>query len=76
MLCDVKFLSSAGRPFLIVATKSDRLSSNKLHNIAQTLLGEFAGPRVIPYSSKTGLGKDELWQEIKTAIENHPVPAL
>jgi len=72
----VQFLSSAGRPYLIVATKSDRLSSHKLHTISETLLGEFAGPRVIPYSAKTGLGKDELWQEIRSAIENHPAPTF
>jgi GTP-binding protein len=69
-----QFLSSAGLPYVIVATKSDRLSSNKLHTISETLLGEFAGSRVIPYSAKTGLGKDELWQEIRSAIENHPAP--
>ena len=72
----VQFLSSAGRPFIIVATKSDRLSSNKLHSISQTLLGEFAGPRVIPYSAKTGLGREDLWREIRFAVENHSASTL
>jgi GTP-binding protein len=72
----VEFLSRTGRPFLIVATKSDRLSSNKLRSTAETLAGELAGPRIIPYSAKTGLGKDELWQEIRSAVENHRAAAL
>jgi GTP-binding protein len=72
----VEFLSMNGRRFLIVATKSDRLSGNKLRSVSQTLLGEFAGPRLIPYSSKTGLGRDELWQEIRSAVENHRAATL
>jgi len=72
----IRFLGQAGRPYIIVATKSDRLSSNKLHSLSRTLLEEFVGPRVIPYSSKTGMGKDELWREIRTAMENHSAPTL
>src|SRR5580765_923994 len=35
------FLASTGRPFLIVGTKSDRLSGNQLRNSLQTLARDF-----------------------------------
>jgi hypothetical protein len=27
--------------------------------------------RVVAYSAKTGAGREELWQEIRQAVENH-----
>jgi GTP-binding protein len=64
-----EFLAAAGRPFVIVATKADRLSGNQLHNALQSLSREFDAARVLPFSAKTGLGRDELWQEIRRAAE-------
>ena len=63
------FLSSAARPFMIVATKSDRLSGNQLRNALRTLASEFPQTRMIPYSAKTGAGRDELWREIRQAVQ-------
>jgi GTP-binding protein len=63
------FLATVGRPFLIVATKSDRLSHNQLQNSLRTLNQEFAGAKVLPYSARTGAGRNELWQEIRTATK-------
>ena len=59
------FLSEIKRPTLIVATKSDRLSGNRLHNALQALDQEYPESRILPYSAKTGAGRQELWQEIR-----------
>jgi GTP-binding protein len=65
------FLSSSGRPFLIVGTKSDRLSGNRLHNSLQALSREFPQTRILPFSAKSAAGREELWQEIRAAVESH-----
>jgi GTP-binding protein len=65
------FLSSSGRPFLIVGTKSDRLSGNRLHNSLQALGQEFPQTRILPFSAKSASGREELWKEIRAAVENH-----
>ena len=71
-----EFLSASGRPFVIVATKSDKLSGNQLQNALHSFLKEFAGARILPFSAKTGAGRDELWKEIRSAAEAHqPVPS-
>src|SRR5216683_7603865 len=57
------FLAGIGRPTLIVATKSDRLSSNQLHNALRVLARDHPEARILPYSAKTGGGRQELWQE-------------
>jgi GTP-binding protein len=65
----VQFLATSGRPFLVVGTKSDKLSGNQLHNSLQSLAQEFASTRVLPFSARTGAGREELWQEIRAAIQ-------
>ena len=59
------FLSASGRQVLLVATKSDRLSNNQLNNVLRTLGQEYPTARLLPYSSKTGAGRDELWKKIR-----------
>ena len=66
----LEFLVSTGRPFLIVGTKSDRLSGNQLHNSMQALTREFPQARIVPFSAKSAAGHEELWKEIRTAVEN------
>ena len=66
----LEFLSASGRPFLIVATKSDRLSANQLRNSLQTLTQEYPETRIVPYSARRGTGREELWQEIRLAVES------
>ena len=65
----IEFLSATGRPFLIVATKSDRLSGNQLQGALRTLEQRYPGARVVPFSAKSGAGKDLLWGEIRRAAE-------
>ena len=65
----VEFLSSRGRPYAIVATKCDRMSGNELSRAMRTLGEEYPGVPMIPFSAKTGVGKDELWEQIRSAAE-------
>ena len=69
----LSFLTAVGRPFLIVATKSDRLSGNQLRNALQELAQSYPQARILPFSAKTGDGKDELWQAIRQATEGSGV---
>ncbi len=65
----IEFLKTSGRNFLIVATKSDRLSGNQLQNALRTFTQAFSESRVMPYSARTGAGKHELWQEIRSSMK-------
>ena len=64
----VEWLRKAGREFIIVATKADRLSGNKLKQSVSALEEEL-GTKPLVYSSKTGAGKDELWKLIRNHVK-------
>ena len=68
------FLSASGREFLLVATKSDRLSNNQLNAALRTLTQEYPAARPLAYSAKTGVGRDELWKQIRQ-VAQQPVAA-
>lgn len=61
-----------GLPVCIVATKSDKLSRSRVpqhvKQIRQTLAAPDSVP-VIPFSSETGAGRDELWARILEAAK-------
>jgi GTP-binding protein len=61
------FLSTLGRDYLLVATKSDRLSNQQLQNSLRTLAQEYPAARLLSYSAKSGAGRDELWKQIRQA---------
>ena len=63
----LEFLSATGRRFVVVATKSDRLSGNQLRNSLDTLGREYPQAHILPYSAKTSAGRDELWRELRDA---------
>lgn len=57
------------KPHLIVATKSDKLSSNKLRNSLKEIEKQFPeSAKIIAYSSETGKGRDEVWRAIERAL--------
>lgn len=64
----LEFLVKAQRKFLIVATKSDRLSGNQLRPALKKYAEEFPQAQIVAYSARTGVGRDELWKEIRQAI--------
>ena len=63
------FLNASGREFLLVATKSDRVSNNTLNNALRTFSDKYPAARLLPYSSKTGVGRDELWKHIRQVAQ-------
>jgi len=65
----LQFLAESGRPFVIVGTKSDRLSGNQLRNSLHTLAREFPQAKIVSFSARTGAGREELWREIRAAVE-------
>ena len=66
-LAMMEYLVAAEQPFIIVATKYDKLNATEKRKIAEIFENEelcsYAGT-IINYSSVSGLGKDELWREI------------
>jgi GTP-binding protein len=70
----MEFLAVKGRPYVIVATKSDRLSGNQLRQAMHTLREAYAGAPMVAFSAKSGAGKDELWQQLRGAVK--AVPAV
>jgi GTP-binding protein len=64
------FLRSAGRDFLVVATKADKLSGNKLRSALAALARDHGIDTLLPYSAKTGDGRTELWREIRSRIDS------
>src|SRR5215472_9034650 len=64
----IDFLRGAQRDFLIVATKSDKLSGNKLRSALAALAREHAVESVLAYSARTGAGRNELWRAIRARM--------
>lgn len=65
----MEFLQSAGRPFVMVGTKADKLSGNTLRKALDAFKHDMPDLRIVPYSARTGAGRDDLWHEIRTAIQ-------
>ena len=65
----LQFLSECGRSALIVGTKADKLSGNALRKSLDAFAQVLPGVPIVPYSARTGAGRDELWREIRAAIE-------
>jgi GTP-binding protein len=63
------FLSSTGRDFVVVGTKSDRLSNNQLNNALRALGAQYPSARLLAFSSKTGSGREELWKQIREVAQ-------
>src|ERR1700730_10172707 len=64
----LEFLKSIQRPFLMVGTKADKLSGNTLRKSIDAFTRHMPKLRIVPFSARTGLGRDELWQEIRVVI--------
>lgn len=65
----IEWLQSHDRELLVVATKSDRLSSNQLAKTLALLRREHQVERIVPCSAKTRMGIAELWQQIRSVAE-------
>jgi GTP-binding protein len=69
----MEFLNVIGRDFVVVATKSDRLSGNQLRNALKVLSDDYSSAVILPYSAKTGVGRDDLWKQIRLAVKQNDV---
>jgi GTP-binding protein len=72
----LSFLNASGRDFLLIATKSDRLSNNQLRNALKSLAETYPTATVIPFSAKTGAGRDEVWKKIRQSAAEFPAAAF
>jgi GTP-binding protein len=64
-----EWLRHHDRPYLVVATKADRISNNQLHKAIANLseaLGVACGA-ILPFSAKSTRGHTELWRAIQSA---------
>lgn len=66
------FLNVSGHEFLVIATKSDRLSNNQLRNALKGLAEAYPTATVVPFSSKTGAGRDDVWNKIRQSAAEFP----
>jgi GTP-binding protein len=63
----LEWLSSAGRDFVVVATKTDRLSGNERTRNLNALRKGLEVDEILTVSAKTGAGLKELWAYIESA---------
>ena len=64
----ISFLQETGIPFVIVATKTDKLNkTNQAKNLNELQDRYFPVP-VIPFSSLNGTGAEEVWRLIETTV--------
>jgi GTP-binding protein len=76
-----RWLLAEGKPFLTVATKSDKLSQNEARkNLARAerVLGEVgqgAGGGLLAYSATTGRGRERVWHAIEEALTASQSPS-
>jgi GTP-binding protein len=68
----LSFLNASSRDFLLIGTKSDRLSNNQLRNALKGLSEAYPTATVIPFSAKTGAGRDEVWKKIRQSAAEFP----
>ena len=67
----INWMIDVGAPFIVVATKADKLSGAQLKAaLADIEENYFKGTdiEIIPFSSVTGIGKDVLWNKIFDAV--------
>jgi GTP-binding protein len=67
----IEFLQHAQRDFIVVATKADKLSANKLRSSLSQLAKDHGIAGILPYSAKTGGGRAELWREIRSRAQHY-----
>jgi GTP-binding protein len=56
------------RPYIVVLTKADKLSASEVRRSVERAAHAFPMVRIIPYSARTGLGREQLWREIEAVL--------
>jgi GTP-binding protein len=65
-----EWLAFHEKPRIIAATKADKLSSNQLRKNLLQIEDQLRGSQTIAYSSKTGKGRDAVWEAIAKSTGN------
>jgi len=61
------WLIAQDRPFLVVATKVDKLNQSEMHRGMAAIRKQNDGSEPVPFSAVTGQGAREIWQAIQTS---------
>ena len=64
----MEWLSESGLDWFIVATKADKLNKTDRAKALEKLSDMVDGVDIIPYSSRTGEGKNEVWNRIGESL--------
>ncbi len=64
----IEFLQHVDRHLLVVATKADKVGS-RLQSALEKMRQGLGVDKILPFSSKSGMGKDELWKLMRMAVE-------
>jgi GTP-binding protein len=70
------FLNASGRDSLVIATKADRLSNNQLNHALKALTEATPSVTAVPFSAKTGLGRDQVWSRIRHSMSEFSANAF
>jgi GTP-binding protein len=62
-----RWLEYHGRPYLVIATKIDKLNQSEAEHGLRAIRQEGAEP--VPFSARTGRGVRELWQAITNTLQ-------
>ena len=62
-----RWLEDRGRPYLVVATKIDKLNQSEAQHGIRSIRQEGVEP--LPFSALTGRGVREIWQAITTTLQ-------
>ena len=62
-----RWLEHHGRPYLVVATKTDKLNQSELEHGLRAIRKEGVEP--LPFSALSGRGVREIWQAIATTLQ-------
>lgn len=65
-----EWLVANEKPFVLAATKADKLSNNNILKQLKLVGRSLTLGKLITYSSVTGKGRDELWEEIRRAVRH------
>ena len=63
-----EWLETRGKPFIIIATKADKLSSNQLRASLVRASAIVGSNELVAYSAVTGSGAARLWKEITRRV--------
>ena len=65
-----EWLEARGKPFITVATKADKLSSNQLRASLSRASAILVGSEIVAYSAVTRSGAARIWKEITQRISD------